>query len=129
MQANPQSLGMRIRRARERARLSQKELAQAVGASVRAVGDWENDRRAPRNRIGALEDVLEVSLTEDLPPPPVPRDIAESVQRSPGLTDEDRQRVMEAIARTLAGDPQPPPTEPAAAAPTATAAAREQRAG
>lgn len=62
MTADPQSLGMRIRRARERARLSQPELAQAVGASVRAVGDWENDRRKPRNRLGALEEVLGVSL-------------------------------------------------------------------
>lgn len=56
------SLGARIRRARERARLSQEELATMVGASVRAVGDWENDRRKPRNRLGALEDVLGISL-------------------------------------------------------------------
>jgi hypothetical protein len=29
---------------------------------VRAVGDWENNRRKPRNRLGALEEVLGVSL-------------------------------------------------------------------
>lgn len=60
-----QPLGVRIRRARERARLSQEDLAKAVGASVRAVGDWENGRRKPRNRLGALEDVLGVSLSDD----------------------------------------------------------------
>ena len=37
----------------------------AVGASVRAVGDWENDRRKPRNRLGALEEELGVSLGDE----------------------------------------------------------------
>jgi transcriptional regulator with XRE-family HTH domain len=60
MASDPLTLGMRIRRARERKRLSQEDLATAVGASVRAVGDWENDRRKPRNRLGALEEVLGV---------------------------------------------------------------------
>lgn len=58
------SLGTRIRRARERLHLTQKELADAVDASVRAVGDWERDKAAPRNRIGALEEVLGVNLSE-----------------------------------------------------------------
>jgi transcriptional regulator with XRE-family HTH domain len=65
MASDPLTLGMRIRRARERARLSQEELATAVGASVRAVGDWENGRRKPRNRMGALEEVLRVRLDEE----------------------------------------------------------------
>jgi transcriptional regulator with XRE-family HTH domain len=121
-------IGTMIKRARERKRWTQRQLAAALEVDRKTVDNWENGRTRPARSIGALEAVLGVSLTEDLPPPPVPRDIAESVQRSPGLTDEDRQRVMEAIARTLAGDPQPP-TEPGAAAPTATAAAREQRAG
>jgi transcriptional regulator with XRE-family HTH domain len=56
------SLGMRIRRARERAKLSQEELATIVGASVRAVSDWENDRHEPRNKLALLEDALNVNL-------------------------------------------------------------------
>lgn len=73
MAMTPPSLGARIRRARERARLSQEELATEVGASVRAVGDWENDRRKPRNRLGVLEEVLGVRLVgepeSELPTP------------------------------------------------------------
>lgn len=88
----PPSLGTRIRRARERARLSQKELATAVGASARAVGDWENDRRKPRNRLGALEEVLGVRLDGE-PDPTLP-------------TPEEMERLREHIRKVL-GDRAP----------------------
>ena len=65
MTGNAPPLGAKIRRARERAQLSQEQLAKAVGASVRAVGDWENNRRRPRNRTGALESILGIDLTGD----------------------------------------------------------------
>lgn len=45
--------------------MSQQELAVAVGKSVRAVNDWENDRTSPRNSIGAIEAVLHVRLDDD----------------------------------------------------------------
>lgn len=64
------TLGKQIRRARERARMSQQELADAVGKSVRAVNDWENNRASPRSSIGALEEVLGVSLDGEIPSEP-----------------------------------------------------------
>jgi transcriptional regulator with XRE-family HTH domain len=57
------TLGSRIRRARERKRWTQQELADAVEVSRDAVVRWENDQRTPRNRIGALEEVLGIDLT------------------------------------------------------------------
>src|SRR5215472_4152197 len=56
-------LGTRIRRARERKRvtgkpMTQQQLADAIGASVRAVGSWERGEAVPRSAIGALEAVL-----------------------------------------------------------------------
>ena len=45
--------------------MSQDELATRVGKSVRAVNDWENDRRQPRSAIGAIEEVLGVRLDRD----------------------------------------------------------------
>lgn len=55
-------IGTMLRRARERKRLSQKELAEKLGVSRSAVNAWENDRAWPQNSIGALEDVLGISL-------------------------------------------------------------------
>lgn len=111
MAKNPPSLGTRIKRARERARLSQEELATAVGASRRAVGDWENDRRRPRNRLGALEDVLGVRLDDEPEPAPaIPKSLLRDIMTEPGLTDEERQAVIAAVERTLRGEPAAPPS-------------------
>lgn len=60
----PADLGMRIRRARERKRWSQRQLADAVSAGTRTVGRWERGEAVPRNRIGTLEQVLGIRLSE-----------------------------------------------------------------
>jgi ribosome-binding protein aMBF1 (putative translation factor) len=57
------TFGQKIRRARERKCWTQQELADAVQVSRDAVRQWESDQRMPRNRIGALEEVLEIDLT------------------------------------------------------------------
>jgi transcriptional regulator with XRE-family HTH domain len=103
MASDPLTLGTRIRRARERARLSQEELAKAVSASPRAVGDWENDRRKPRNRLGALEDVLGVRLdSAPEPEPAVPKSLERAIMQEDGLTPDERQAVLDAVRETLA---------------------------
>lgn len=63
-------IGMIIRRARERRRWTQRELAKAVGVSRATVDAWENDRSYPRNRVGALEEVLGISLSGTSGPAP-----------------------------------------------------------
>src|SRR5215469_10064764 len=61
-------LGLRIRRARERLRMTQAQLAFKLDVGVRTVGGWERGESVPRNSIGALEDVLAVSLSDgDVP--------------------------------------------------------------
>lgn len=60
-------IGAVIRRARQRLRMSQDELALKVGASRSAVNAWERDRAWPRN-IVALEEVLGISL-DGMPEP------------------------------------------------------------
>lgn len=52
------ALGSAIKRARERLRLSQKELAARIGVNVKTVDNWENGRTSPKSSLGALEDVL-----------------------------------------------------------------------
>lgn len=51
------TLGERIRIARQRARITQEQLAEKVGKSRRTIDNWENDRTAPANLV-ALEDAL-----------------------------------------------------------------------
>lgn len=63
-------IGTKIRRARERQRMSQETLAAALGVSRSAVNAWENDRAYPRASIGALEEVLGIQLTGDPEPSP-----------------------------------------------------------
>lgn len=60
----------RIRYARERAGLTQEQVAEAVGVSLRTVGSWERGENVPRNRLAKLEDVLGTRLREPVGPSP-----------------------------------------------------------
>jgi len=51
-------VGKRIKAARERRKWNQEELAAAVGVSARTVGNWERGATVPKNRLGALADIL-----------------------------------------------------------------------
>lgn len=63
-------MGRRIKRARERHRLSQRQLAERLGVDVKSIDNWEHDRTRPRSSIGALEHVLGISIDggQELPP-------------------------------------------------------------
>lgn len=61
----PPRIGTRIRRARERLRMTQSDLAGKLKVSRSAVNSWENDRTYPKNSIGALEHVLGIDLDGD----------------------------------------------------------------
>lgn len=50
--------GPDIRAARERAGLTQEQLAQLVGVTQRSIGNWERDQTVPRNRLAKIEEVL-----------------------------------------------------------------------
>ena len=50
--------GREIRAARERAGMTQGELAQRVGVSLRTVGNWERGDTVPMNRASAVESAL-----------------------------------------------------------------------
>lgn len=59
-------VGERIREARERAHLTQEQLGQKVGVSLRTIGNWERGTTVPKNRKAALEEVLGVDLDADI---------------------------------------------------------------
>jgi transcriptional regulator with XRE-family HTH domain len=58
-------IGRQLRRAMERARLDQSQVAAALGVSRNAVNAWMNDRAYPMNSLGALEDLLDVTFDEE----------------------------------------------------------------
>jgi transcriptional regulator with XRE-family HTH domain len=65
-------VGLKIKRARERRRWTQRRLAEEIGdVSFKTVGNWERGLSYPRNAIGRIEEVLGISLTEGMPDPVV----------------------------------------------------------
>lgn len=52
------SSGADFRRARERRRLSQEQLAALLGVSSKSVGRWERGEAIPKSALGAIEQVL-----------------------------------------------------------------------
>jgi transcriptional regulator with XRE-family HTH domain len=60
--ATEPAIGTRIKRARERKRWSQQRLADELHVNRKTVDNWENGRTEPKSSIGALEEVLGVSL-------------------------------------------------------------------
>jgi transcriptional regulator with XRE-family HTH domain len=94
-------IGTKIKRARERKRWTQRQLAGAVGVNVKTIDNWENDRTAPRNSIGALEQVLGIDLTGGEPAPgplddllPVQEEWEQGVLDDPALSDDLKRRFI-----------------------------------
>lgn len=100
--ADDVSLATKIRRARERKRWSQQQLADAVGKSVRAVNDWENGRSSPKNAIGALEHVLGVRFNGEEAPIVSPR-LRKVIHEE--LSGEEAARVLGILEGTLVSPP------------------------
>ena len=68
-----EELGWRLKRARERARLTQRQLAEAVGVDRKTVGNWESGVSSPRSSLGRLEAVLgSHGFSLDVDPWPAP---------------------------------------------------------
>ena len=91
------SIGLRIKRARERRRWTQRQLADALGVNIKTVDNYENDRTKPRNSTGAIEEVLGISLTPE--PGPEPELVAtdeweRSVLDDRYLSDEDKRLLI-----------------------------------
>jgi transcriptional regulator with XRE-family HTH domain len=76
-----QTLGTRIRRARERARLTQAQLAERLKVDRRTVDNWENDRTKPRSILGAIEEELG-PLYGEPETPAEPEDESETYRRA-----------------------------------------------
>lgn len=88
-------IGDRIRRARERLRMSQQELADRLRVSRGAVNSWERNRTYPQSSIGALEDILGIRLTDGEGPDPDP------VNPEPELSVEELAEQMAQLTEQM----------------------------
>lgn len=86
--------GRVIKRARERHRWTQAQLAEALGVDRKTVDNWENGRRSPRSSAGAIEDVLGINLdTGDTVVHSLVQSatVPEAIDADPVLSDDDRR--------------------------------------
>jgi transcriptional regulator with XRE-family HTH domain len=118
-------LGTRIKRARERKRWTQQQLAKAIGVDRKSVDNWENDRTQPRSSLGALEEVLGPLTGEDrqarIIAPALRRVIREQVAFGQ-ISEEDARRVTGLLEGTLRW-----PDDPAQAGPAVHEAEEDGR--
>lgn len=63
-------IGRAIRRRRQVLGWEQQELADRVGVHVNSVQKWEAGTHYPRRKLGKLEEVLGISLSDKPEPPP-----------------------------------------------------------
>jgi transcriptional regulator with XRE-family HTH domain len=57
--------GAEIKEARERRQMTQQDLAELVGVSLRTVGSWERGESVPRSRMGALHAALGMNWEDE----------------------------------------------------------------
>jgi len=97
--ATDPATGTAIKRARERRRWTQQQLAAALGVNVKTVDNWENGRSRPRNSIGAIEDVLGISLGGEPGEELTPAEWEAGVLADEGLPMESRIQLIEDARR------------------------------
>jgi transcriptional regulator with XRE-family HTH domain len=87
--------GEQIRAARERAALTQSQLGERIGVSLRTVGNWERGESIPRNK----EAVLRAALADHLP---------DEDGRFPPLNTASDAELLAEVARRFARAPKYP---------------------
>lgn len=111
-----ESPGAMIRRARQEARMKQRELADRMGVHVTTVGYWERNRFFPEQHWAALNKLLHINLrppggdpVERGPDSTIPDEVLAVIRRN---YSPERQReaieALEAIERERRGEELPP---------------------
>ena len=103
-----ESPGAIIRRARQEARLTQAQLAVQLGVHKNTVMDWEKGKYFPDRHYHALNKILRITLGSpgdaEPEPPTISPGLLAAIRKE--LPPEDQQRVIDAVERTIRGEPQ-----------------------
>ena len=76
-------IGLLIRRARERKRMTQQELSDALDVDRSAVSNWETGVHFPLRHAGRIEELLDIKI----PAPPRADDASDG--KVPGMTSQE----------------------------------------
>jgi DNA-binding XRE family transcriptional regulator len=98
---------MKIKRARERLMMTQAELGARVRKSQKTIDNWEHDRSYPKSSIGALEQVLGVSVDGQPEASLVPPGLVDFIRRS--LPPDRQDAAIMALEEVLSPPPEPAP--------------------
>jgi transcriptional regulator with XRE-family HTH domain len=95
MAADPH-IGTRIKKRRQVLRMSQGDLAVKLGVSKSTVANWERGKHFPLRHLGAVEEVLGISLDDEAAAGPLddlrPLDEWEAeVAARPSMLDDDKR--------------------------------------
>ena len=112
-------IGARIARRRQALGMRQEDLARKLGVARVTVSNWESGKHPPKRKLGAIEEVLGISLSDEPEPDIMPPGLRERVRAT---LPPDRAAVVEAaIEAALRGEP--PPGAAATERPASRAAA------
>lgn len=97
-------VGAKIRRRRQALGWEQRDLAEQVGVHISSVQKWEAGTYYPGRKLGKLEAVLGIDLTDEPEPEPViPRSLMDAIRRS-DLSPAEQEAVIGAVEQTLRDD-------------------------
>lgn len=88
------SVGTKIKKRRQIMGLTQGQLAERIGVNRSSITNWENGKHFPQRYLGRVEDVLGISLGDDLPV--IPPDLQ---RRIDALTPDEQRYVIERLTR------------------------------
>ncbi len=72
--------------------MSQKQLAAVLGVTQRTIGNWERDERHPRNRMGAIVEVLGLDVSD--------QQLAEAdIRAIRGVSDEEKDAMIATLRK------------------------------
>ena len=112
-------IGVRIARRRQALGMRQEDLARKLGVSKSSVANWETGKHFPQRKLGAVEEVLGISLDdaglEPDPYPNVPPDVAKYIRGRWRRDPAEAAAILADLEAVLSPRPRPeqPPGEDA----------------
>lgn len=91
------TIGKRIRLRRQALKLTQQQLADAVGVDRATVSAWERGRHMPERNEGAIEKALGISLADEEEPEVYTDPVERAIWEDPALPRSRKRALIEQL--------------------------------